>query len=124
MIKNYEQFILEENIFRKGIITLGTLLGLGLSEMDAPLLKNNQRALSVIDACKSYNKLVSTNPNSKIQLNNFLDTKIENADFFINNYIEFLPDKTIIIKPDFIKGIDLNYNPKSREMGIHYKIEF
>jgi hypothetical protein len=92
--------------------------------MDAQLIKNNQQALSVIDACKSYNKLISTNPNNKILLRNFLDTKIDNPDFFITNYIDFLPDKTIVIKPDFIKGIDLNYNPDRREMGIHYKIEF
>lgn len=124
-IQKYNDFINEESRFKDIVIGLGTILSLGLSKLDAQQIKNKPQALSVIDTCDSYNQYVKqTQLDNKRLLTNSLENKVKNPIEFMNSYIHFLPDKTIVISPDFIKGLDLNLNPNNREFGFRYTVKF
>ena len=125
IIKSYDDFVNEEARFKDIVIGLGTILSLGLSKSDAQQLRHFPRALSVIDTCGEYNQYVKqTQLNNKRLLTDRLEDKVKNPAEFINNYIRFLPDRTIVITPDFIKGLDLNLNPDSKEVGFKYTVKF
>lgn len=126
-IKKYEDYRIEEGVVRDSILTLSTFLSLGLSKLDAQQLQNNQKALSVIDTCQKYNKSVVLNHHDDIgdqNLKNNIMGKVENPDLFMKNYVRILPDKTIVISPDFIKGLQLNVNPESHAVSFHYTVKF
>ena len=119
----YEEFINEG--VRDVVIGLSTILSLGLSKLDAQLIKNYPKALSVIDTCDEYNQYVKTTQlDNKKLLVGSLENKVSDPIEFINNYVQFLPDKTIVISPNFIKNLDLNLNPEKGEFGVNYRIEF
>ena len=129
MIKKYDEFINEEGGFFKNIIlSVATFLSLGLSKIQAQSIKFSQPKLSIVDTCYKFNKKVKANnlifkddPISELKID--LKDKID-PDKFINNYIDILPDKTIIIKPIFIDGLNLHYNINSKEFTIKYTIDF
>lgn len=124
-IKNYNDFINEKSRFKDIVIGLGTILNLGLTKSDAQQIQNYPQALSVIDTCDGYNKYVKkTQLDNKNLLTNSLENKVDNPIDFINNYIQFLPDKTIVISPEFIKGLNLNLNPETKEFGLNYIVKF
>ena len=84
------------------IITLATLLSLGISKLQAQEIKEDKPKLMVVDLLADYNK----NPKGLNSLKTKLMPKMgEDTNLFINKYLEFLPDKTIIVKPIFIKGL-------------------
>lgn len=129
MIKKYDEFINEEEgLFKNIILSIATFLSLGLSKIQAQSIKFSQPKLSIVDTCYKFNKKVKANnlifkddPISELKID--LKDKID-PDKFINNYIDILPDKTIIIKPIFIDGLNLHYNPSSKEFTIKYTIDF
>lgn len=103
------------------VITLATLLSLGLSRVNAQELKNNQPKLMLINKIYKYNK----NPKGPDTLKQILLPKMgEKTDLFIDRYLEFQPDRTVIVKPNFIKGLNLNYNPRSKDFGFTYTLKF
>ena len=103
------------------VIGLASLLTLGLSKAQAQELKNNQLKLKLADTLILYNK----NPKGYDSLKNILLPKIgKNTDIFIQKYLDIKPDGTVIVKPTFIKGLDIDYNPRSKGFGIHYTIKF
>jgi hypothetical protein len=130
MIKKYDEFINEEEGFFKNIIlSISTFLSLGLSKMQAQSIKFSQPKLSIVDTCYKFNKKVKANnlafrenPINELKID--LKDKVSEPDKFINNYIEILPDRTIVIKPIFIDGLDLNYNPSSKGFTVKYTIDF
>jgi hypothetical protein len=130
MIKKYDEFINEEEGFFKNIIlSISTFLSLGLSNMQAQSIKFSQPKLSIVDTCYKFNKKVKANniafredPINELKID--LKDKVSEPDKFINNYIEILPDKTIVLKPIFIDGLNLNYNPSSKGFTIKYTIDF
>ena len=103
-------------------------MSLGLSKMDAQEIKNDQSKLAIIDTCYNFNKKVKYIKNQQpIELLKLeLGDKIKNPDKFIHDYLEIKQDKTIIIKPNFINGLDLhiNMNKISSYYGIRYTINF
>ena len=130
MIKKYDEFINEEEEFFKNIIlSISTFLSLGLSKMQAQSIKFSQPKLSIVDTCYKFNKKVKANnlafredPINELKID--LKGKVSEPDKFINNYIEILPDRTIVIKPIFIDGLNLNYNPSSKGFTVKYTINF
>jgi hypothetical protein len=130
MIKKYDEFINEEGGFFKNIIlSVATFLSLGLSKIQAQSIKFSQSKLSIVDTCYKFNKKVKANnlafredPINELKID--LKGKVDDTDKFINNYIDILPDKTIIIKPIFIDGLNLHYNINSKEFTIKYTIDF
>jgi hypothetical protein len=130
MIKKYDEFINEERGFFKNIIlSVATFLSLGLSKIQAQSIKFSQPKLSIVDTCYKFNKKVKANnlafredPINELKID--LKGKVDDTDKFINNYIEILPDKTIVLKPIFIDGLNLNYNPGIKQFTVKYTIDF
>ena len=130
MIKKYDEFINEERGFFKNIIlSVATFLSLGLSKIQAQSIKFSQPKLSIVDTCYKFNKKVKANnlafredPINELKID--LKGKVDDTDKFINNYIDILPDKTIVIKPIFIDGLNLHYNINSKEFTVKYTIDF
>jgi hypothetical protein len=121
MIKRYDQFINEEEGFFKNIvITLATILSLGLSKSDAQEIKNDQAKLAIIDTCAKYNK----NPVGVDKLKFYLVDKVKTPEIFIQNYMEIQPDNTVILKPSFINGFKLQVNPLTKWAGFTYILNF
>ena len=129
MIKKYYDFINEEEGFFKNIIlSIATFLSLGLSKMHAQSIKFNQPKLSIVDTCYKFNKKVKSNnitlkdPINELKID--LKGKVNDPENFINDYIEMLPDRTIVLKPIFITGLKLNYNPRVKQFSVKYTIDF
>lgn len=128
-IKKFQDYEVNEGRLSNIVISLSTLVSVGLSRIDAQQIKDNQEALSVIDTCHKYNQLVNINHNidryeSKEVLKRMIDLSVTNSDTFMKNYIQFLPDKTVVLKPTFIKGLDLSINPETKQFGFHYTLKF
>ena len=121
-INNFQEFVNEEGLLKDVVITIGTLLSLGLSKADAQYLRNNQQALSIIDTCNKYNQSIKQKTN--LHLSDIISDKVKNSQMFIQNYVRILPDKTIVISPDFVKGLKMNVNPDSKEYFITYSLKF
>lgn len=120
IIRNVIKEELNEGI-KDVVIGLASLLTLGLSKGQAQELKNNQPKLKLVDTLILYNK----NPKGYESLKNILLPKIgKNTDIFIQKYLDIKPDGTVIVKPTFINGLDIDYNPRSKGFGIHYTIKF
>lgn len=120
IIKNILKEELNEGV-KDVVIGLASLLTLGLSKAQAQDIKNNQPKLKLIDTLITYNK----NPMGMDSLKSILMPKIgDKTNLFIENYLEIQPDGTVVVKPSFVDGLKINYNPKSKETGFTYVIKF
>lgn len=120
IIKNVIKEELNEGV-KDVVIGLASLLTLGLSKVQAQQIKNDQPKLKITDTLLVYNK----NPKGPDSLKGLLIPKMgEKTDFFIQNYLEFRPDGTVVVKPKFVDGLKLNYNPKSKDFEVFYTIKF
>ena len=120
IIRNILKEELNEGI-KDVVIGLASLLTLGLSKAQAQQIKNDQPKLKIADTLIIYNK----NPKGSDSLKKLLIPKMgEKTDLFIQNYLEFRPDGTVVVKPKFVDGLKLNYNPKSKDFEVFYTIKF
>lgn len=115
-IKNYECFVNES--YRKILISIATILGLGLTKIQAQEIKNDDNKLSIIKSLGDYN----TNPKGIVHLENVLSSKIQNPDIFIEEYLKMNPDKTVTVLPNFL-DFKIDIISKNR-FDLTYKIEF
>ncbi len=119
IIKNYNQFVNEEKGYLKNLL-LSALLSLGISKAQAQSIKNDQQKLSVVDSIINYNK----KPLGLNTLKVDLATKVDNPEKFITNYLTIMPDKTIVVRPSFLEGLELHGNLKDKSFNIVYNIKF
>lgn len=120
-VKRYSEFINEEESYiKRVIISLAAMLSLGLTRSQVNQVKDDTTKLSVIDTLITYNK----NPQSLDTLKYDLLPKIDDPDKFIHDYLRILPDKTVVVKPTFINGLELNVNPFNKTFHVTYTIKF
>jgi hypothetical protein len=120
-IKRYNQFINEEESYLKRvIISLAAMLSLGLTRSQVLDIKDDSTKLSVIDTLISYNK----NPKGVDTLKYDLLPKVNDPDKFVQDYLKILPDKTIVVRPNFINGLELDVNPVVKSFHVTYTIKF
>lgn len=115
-IKKYQ--IYEESKYLKSIL-LSALLSIGISKSQAQQLQNDQPKLNVINTLIEYNK----NPNI-FDLQKHLSPILKDSNKFIHNYVSILPDKTIVLKPNFVKGLEVNINPDKKSIGHGYRVKY
>lgn len=120
MIKSYSEFISEESKFKNIVISLAALLSIGLSRSQVDKIKGDTTKMSIVSDIIQYNK----NPMNIKDLTIRLSNKVDKPDKFIDEYLQLLPDKTVVVKPNFIKGVELNANPFSSEYKLSYTIKF
>lgn len=123
-IKKYDNFINEEGSIRN--ILLSTILSLGISNTDAQTIKQDSLKQEVIKDISRYNKsmILGMNFDNREKLLRDLSLKMEYPDEFLNKYLKIQPDGTLIVKPDFIEGLELYMNIRGRRFGFDYNIKF
>lgn len=120
-VKRYSEFINEEESYiKRVIISLAAMLSLGLTRSQVNQVKDDPAKLSVIDTLISYNK----NPKGTDTLEYHLLPKVDEPEKFIHDYLKILPDKTVVVKPTFINGLELNVNPFNKTFHVTYTIKF
>mgnify|MGYP005841545565 CR=1 FL=1 len=120
-IKRYNEFINEEeSYFKRVIISLAAMLSLGLTRSQVNQVKDDPSKMTVIDTLIKYNK----NPKGIDDLEYNLLSKVNNPNKFIKDYLITLSDKTVVVKPTFINGLELNVNPLDKEFHVTYAIKF
>lgn len=120
-VKRYSEFINEEESYiKRVIISLAAMLSLGLTRSQVNQVKDDPAKLSVIDTLISYNK----NPKGTDTLEYHLLPKVDEPEKFIHDYLKILPDKTVVVKPTFINGLELNANPFNKTFHVTYTIKF
>lgn len=118
-IKKYSEFVNEEAGYVKNIL-ISALFTLGLNRIQAQEIKNDQEKLDVVNTLINYNQM----PNGIDTLKNDLMPKVKDPDKFIHDYLKIQPDKTIVVSPQFIKGLDVDVNPFNRSFHLTYTIKF
>ena len=118
-IKKYEDFTNEEAGYIKNIL-IASLFSLGINKIQAQQIQNDQPKLDIVNTMVDYNN----NPKGLDSLKMALLPKVKEPDKFIHDYLKIMPDKTIVVKPDFIKGLDVDLNPFNRTAHITYTIKF
>lgn len=120
-IKRYNEFINEEESYlKKVVISLATMLSMGLTRSQVEVVKNDTTKLSIINSIINYNK----NPEGIDTLKYHLTTKVKEPDSFIQDYLRVLPDRTVVVKPNFISGLELKANPFNNTFNVSYTIKF
>jgi hypothetical protein len=120
-IKKYNDFIKEEeSFFKRVVISLASMISIGLTKSQVDVIKDDPAKMSVVETLLNYNK----DPKGTNMLKYNLLSKVDNPQKFIHDYLIILPDKTVIVKPNFINGLELNLNPVSNEFNILYTIKF
>lgn len=100
------------------VLTLSALMSIGLNRAQVLQIKNDRHKMSVVDTILKYNN----RPLGINELNNKLKSKIKNQENFIHDYLRILPDKTVVIKPNFIEGLEININRRERVIGVNYRV--
>lgn len=128
-IKQYNQFVLNEEEGAIRNLALSALLSLGLNYADAQTIQSDSTKTEVAKDISEYNKAVLFNiyNNKEIPYNKLLkdlSIRIEQPDEFIMNFLLLQPDGTLVVKPNFIHGLELHLNTRSNEVGLGYNIKF
>lgn len=97
---------------------LTALLSLGISPAYAQKF-NSPKKKELIDTIYRYNLKPTGLSNLKLNLHKH----VENPDLLMN-YIEMQPDRTVILKPEFIPNLDLIASPDEKSFGARYTIKF
>lgn len=126
-IKRFEHFVLNENYGKLKNLLFSTILSLGLKYSDAQTIQKDSIKTEVIKDISNFNKsiLFNTSTNKEIALTrliNDLSDKIKNPNFFVENYLRFQQNGTVVVRPNFIEGLELHLN--KRQFDISYNIKF
>jgi hypothetical protein len=114
-VYKYDEFVNEESKIKNLIASL--LLSLGLSQADAQYIDTIQKA-NIIETLYDYNE----SPYSISDLKNNLKLNINDVDNFIKTGLIIKPDKTIVIKPNFLPNLELYLNTDRNRYGLNYRI--
>ena len=121
-IKEYNQFVNEEEGFFKNLL-LSTMLALGINSVDAQTIQQDSVKTEIVKDIGNFNKGVIFNINNDNQvlydkLKKDLSRKnINEPDLFIDKYLKLQSDGTLIVKPNFIEGLELHLNRGTLEVG-------
>ena len=106
-----------EELGIKDIILTAMLIGVGLSKSDAQVINNDTIKKSIVRQVYNYNQ-------DKIDyqtLKTGLGKLVSNVDVFMKNYLEVTPQRTYIIKANFLP-ISLDYNSQLKIGSVNANI--
>lgn len=126
-IKSYNYFVLNEGIGKFKNLLLSSVLSLGLNFSQAQTIQQDSTKKEVVRDISNFNKsvLLSNNKDNEVALSRLvqdLSHNIKDPNYFINNYLRFQQNGTIVVKSDFMHGLELHLN-KAR-FDINYNIKF
>lgn len=123
-IKDFDNYLLqEESIWRN--LLLSAALSLGLNQAQAQTIENDTLKTEVIQDISNYNKsmLISGDYHQNLsKLTQELSKKLNDPELFVDKYLLQQSNGTLIVKPDFIQGLELHLRRNLLELG--YNIKF
>ena len=128
-IKQYNDFVLnEEEGFFKNLL-LSTILSLGISQADAQTIQQDSVKTEVVKNISDFNKSIIFNlyPDKQQvydKLKRDLSYKIDEPQLFIDKYLLMQQDGTITVRPDFLQGLELHINRRNNSLGFTYHFNF
>jgi len=128
-IKEYNQFVNEEEGFFKNLL-FSTMLALGINSVDAQTIQQDSVKTEIVKDINQFNKSVILNlygdkqiPYNKLK-QDLLRCDINEPDLFIDNYLKYRPDGTLVVMPDFLKGLEIHLNKGTNTYGVGYTFKF
>jgi hypothetical protein len=128
-IKEYNQFVNEEEGFFKNLL-LSAMLALGINSVDAQTIQQDSVKTEIVKDINQFNKSVILNlygdkqiPYNKLK-QDLLRCDINEPDLFIDNYLKYRPDGTLVVMPDFMKGLEIHLNKGTNTYGVGYTFKF
>jgi hypothetical protein len=128
-IKEYNHFVNEEEGFFKNLL-LSTMLSLGINSVDAQTIQQDSVKTEIVKDINQFNKSVILNlygdkqiPYNKLK-QDLLRCDINEPDLFIDNYLKYRPDGTLVVMPDFLKGLEIHLNKGTNTYGVGYTFKF
>jgi len=115
-IKTYQKFN-EEVKFKNWMVA--ALLSLGLTQADAQYIDTPKKEV-LIDTLYRYNQ----NPKGLKNLEYQLSKHFESPKDILKDLIEIRPDHTVVVRPNFIPGLELITNPENKFISAGYKLKF
>ncbi len=128
-IKEYNQFVNEEEGFFKNLL-LSTMLSLGINSVDAQTIQQDSVKTEIVKDINNFNKSVIFNLHDDNQvlydkLKKDLSRKnINEPDLFIDKYLKLQSDGTLVVTPDFIKGLEIHLNRSTNTFDVGYSFKF
>jgi len=129
-IKEYNQFVVnEEEGFFKNLL-FSAMLALGINTADAQTIQQDSVKTEIVKNISQFNKSIILNlyGDKQIPYNRLLQdlskSNINEPDLFIDNYLKYRPDGTLIVMPDFIKGLEIHLNKATNTFGLGYTFKF
>ena len=127
-IKEYNQFAVnEEEGFFKNLL-FSAMLALGINRMDAQTIQQDSVKTEIVKNISSFNKAVIYNiyPSQVAydKLKKDLSLHINDTDIFIDKYLRLEQNGTLIVKPNFIEGLELHLNRSTNTVGLGYTFKF
>ena len=128
-IKEYNHFVNEEEGFFKNLL-LSTMLALGINSADAQTIQQDSIKTEIVKDIGNFNKGVIFNKNydSQFLLNKLkqdLSRKnINEPDLFIDKYLKLQSDGTLIVKQNFIEGLELHLNKRTNTLEVGFSHNF
>ena len=127
-IKEYNQFVVneEEGLFKS--LLLSAMLAIGINRMDAQTIQQDSVKTEIVKNISSFNKAVIYNiyPSQVAydKLKRDLSLHINEPDLFIDKYLRLEQNGTLIVKPNFIEGLELHLNKSTNTYGVGYNFKF
>jgi hypothetical protein len=127
-IKEYNQFVVneEEGLFKS--LLLSAMLAIGINRMDAQTIQQDSAKTEVVKNISSFNKAVIYNiyPSQVAydKLKRDLSLHMNEPDLFIDKYLRLEQNGTLIVKPNFIEGLELHLNKSTNTYGVGYNFKF
>jgi hypothetical protein len=127
-IKEYNQFdVNEEEGFFKNLL-FSAMLALGINTADAQTIQQDSVKTEIVKNISSFNKAVIYNiyPSQVAydKLKKDLSLHINDTDIFIDKYLRLEQNGTLIVKPNFIEGLELHLNRSTNTVGLGYTFKF
>ena len=122
-IKTFSQINEEESVFRN--ILLSAALSIGLNYADAQTIETDSIKTEVVKDISNFNKTImitSDVENSYRKLSEELSKKLNEPELFVDKYLIQQINGSLVVKPDFVDGLELHLRRNSFELG--YKIKF
>jgi len=128
-IKEYNQFVNEEEGFFKNLL-FSAMLALGINTADAQTIQQDSVKTEIVKDISQFNKSVILNLYGDKQIpyvrlkKDLLKSNIDEPDTFIEQYLKLQSDGTLIVMPDFIKGLEIHLNRGTNTFGLGYTFKF
>jgi hypothetical protein len=124
-IKNFKNYRLNEEESLLKNLLLSAALSIGLNYADAQTIETDSIKTEIVKNLSDFNKTILTNGELETNYNKLteeLSKKLNEPELFIDKYLIRQSNGTLIVKPEFIHGLELHLRRNLFELG--YNINF